>query len=86
MALLKKVLTAWRNEVEKQPSSMSVDDAFKELGLDQDVRHDDAKIRKTYFKLAQKYHPDKNPDGRVCMIILDISFDVCFVTVKLLHC
>jgi DnaJ family protein C protein 13 len=34
------------------------------LGLPTGTRQDDALVRKAYFRLAQKYHPDKNPTGR----------------------
>uniref|UniRef100_A0A3Q2XC25 DnaJ heat shock protein family (Hsp40) member C13 n=1 Tax=Hippocampus comes TaxID=109280 RepID=A0A3Q2XC25_HIPCM len=55
----------WKREVEKKPPSMSIDDAYEVLNLPKGQgMHEESKIRKAYFRLAQKYHPDKNPDGR----------------------
>ncbi|XP_073797395.1 dnaJ homolog subfamily C member 13 isoform X1 [Danio rerio] len=63
--LLKDTLDAWKREVEKKPPSMSVDDAYEVLNLPVGQgQHEESKIRKAYFRLAQKYHPDKNPEGR----------------------
>ncbi|XP_014205201.1 dnaJ homolog subfamily C member 13 isoform X1 [Copidosoma floridanum] len=62
--LLKDVLDAWKKEVEKKPPIMTVDEAYKVLGLRSGQHHDEAIVRKSYYKLAQMYHPDKNPQGR----------------------
>lgn len=62
--LLKDVLEAWKQEVEKKPPSISIDDAYEILGLERGQSYEENIIRKSYFRLAQKYHPDKNPDGR----------------------
>ncbi|XP_067003788.2 dnaJ homolog subfamily C member 13 [Anabrus simplex] len=62
--LLKDVLEAWKKEVEKKPPAMSVDDAYEALGLQRGVPHDEAASRKAYYRLAQQFHPDKNPEGR----------------------
>ena len=49
------VLLAWREEVEKKPSSMTATDALKILGLGpQNLEDDEGVIRKAYFKMAQK--------------------------------
>jgi DnaJ family protein C protein 13 len=63
--LLKDVLDAWKKEVERKPPAMSVDDAYEVLGLQRGVKNDEATIRKAYYRLAQQFHPDKNPEGRV---------------------
>ena len=56
--LLREVLQAWKAEVEKKPSSMTTKDALAVLGI-ADQEPDETKVRKAYFKLAQKYHPDR---------------------------
>ncbi|XP_053615104.1 dnaJ homolog subfamily C member 13 isoform X2 [Plodia interpunctella] len=62
--LLKDVLEAWRKEVEKKPPSMTVNEAYSALGLAGSGPHDEAAVRKAYYRLAQQFHPDKNPEGR----------------------
>lgn len=66
VALLKHTLEAWRKEVEKKPSQMTVQQAYENLGIDL-VKHpqpDETMVRKSYYRLAQMYHPDKNANGR----------------------
>lgn len=66
---MKDVLEAWKYEVEKKPPVMTVEEAYKSLGLIGSF-HEEAIVRKAYYKLAQQFHPDKNPDGRVRKILL----------------
>ncbi|KAA3681187.1 DnaJ subfamily C member 13, partial [Paragonimus westermani] len=68
IALLRDVLRVWREEIEKKPVDMSFNDAIKELGLDVsqlNPSNEEALIRRAYYQMSMKYHPDKNPEGRV---------------------
>jgi len=74
--LLKDVLDAWKKEVERKPPAMSVDDAYEVLGLKRGVQNDEATVRKAYYRLAQQFHPDKNPEGRVRLGCYSVQLEV----------
>eukprot|EP00795_Rhopilema_esculentum_P013369 gene13369-4225_t len=62
--LLKEILEAWKNEVEKKPPDLTIEEAHNVLKLPPGKEHTESSVRKAYYRLAQKYHPDKNPEGR----------------------
>ncbi|XP_075217212.1 receptor mediated endocytosis 8 isoform X2 [Lycorma delicatula] len=73
--LLRDTLEAWKTEVEKKPPAMSVDDAYEALELERGQHHEETSVRKAYYRLAQKYHPDKNAEGRERFVLMKNAYE-----------
>ncbi|KAG5497983.1 hypothetical protein GH5_02779 [Leishmania sp. Ghana 2012 LV757] len=59
---LTDVLQQWRKELNKQPSSLTREKCYEILELE--AQPSKQEMRKAYYQLAARYHPDKNPNGR----------------------
>ncbi|PAV78254.1 hypothetical protein WR25_17655 isoform D [Diploscapter pachys] len=75
---LRSCLAAWYEELEKRPPAMSVEQACKELDLDMNDEgwKDPATVRRSYYRLAAKYHPDKNPEGRSKFEAINTAYEL----------
>ncbi|ETN81937.1 DnaJ domain protein [Necator americanus] len=75
---LRACLSAWFEELEKKPPVMSIEQARETLGLNtmEEGWQDPAVIRRAYFKLAARYHPDKNPEGREMFEKINTAYEL----------
>lgn len=75
---LRACLAAWFEELEKKPLVMSIEQACETLGLNSEEEgwNDASVIRRAYFKLAARYHPDKNPDGREMFERINTAYEL----------
>ncbi|KAG5498717.1 hypothetical protein JKF63_03005 [Porcisia hertigi] len=70
---LTDVLQQWKGELSKKPSSLTQEKCHEILGLQPPSTQQE--IRKAYYQLAARYHPDKNPNGREVFELIQRAYE-----------
>ncbi|CAD7701733.1 unnamed protein product, partial [Ostreobium quekettii] len=75
--LLQALLAEWRGELTRKPMSMSEKDASALLGVEPDEEGciSEETLKRAYRKMAFKYHPDKNPQGKEKFVQIQQAFE-----------
>eukprot|EP00002_Diphylleia_rotans_P000032 TRINITY_DN10013_c0_g1_i2.p1 TRINITY_DN10013_c0_g1~~TRINITY_DN10013_c0_g1_i2.p1 ORF type:complete len:2234 (+),score=354.17 TRINITY_DN10013_c0_g1_i2:44-6745(+) len=73
--VLQSIISEWKLESEKKGMGMTRDQAREALGLKPEQNQED-QIRRAYYKLAAKYHPDKNPEGRETFEKIQMAYEI----------
>eukprot|EP00898_Chlorokybus_atmophyticus_P007654 jgi/Chlat1/7890/Chrsp66S00581 len=94
--LLQAMLSSWREELARKPMDMSEDEACRLLEVpvpsnkpaataeveNGDAVFDEVLLKKQYKKLAMRYHPDKNPEGRDKFMAVQAAYERLQASIK----
>lgn len=81
---LAEVLKAWKAELNKKPALLSRAECLEVLELTRGAAEEEetaplpkhTDIRRAYYQLAARYHPDKNPSGRDMFDKIQLAYEV----------